>query len=92
MQPRQEATKFWHDTTLNNLELLRATYVTHTFAPHVHEGYAIGVIDAGAEVFRYRGANHVAVAGSLQALTERVGSAMVRITVEQPVLDSRPGS
>ena len=37
-------------------------------------------------------ANRKPARGSLQALTERVGSAMVRITVEQPVLDSRPGS
>lgn len=60
-----ETTKFWHDQALGNLELLRATYVTHTFAPHVHEGYAIGVIEGGAETFTYRGATHVAGAGSL---------------------------
>jgi hypothetical protein len=34
-----EHIKFWHDTTLSNLELLRATDVTHAFAPHTHETY-----------------------------------------------------
>ncbi len=60
-----EHIKFWHDTTLSNLELLHATYVTHTFAPHIHEGYAIGIIEHGAEQFKYRGSNHVAPAGSI---------------------------
>lgn len=61
----QEHIKFWHDTTLSNLELLHATYVTHTFAPHVHEGYAIGVIEQGAEQFAYRRRQHVAPSGSI---------------------------
>ncbi len=61
----QEKTTFWLDPTLNNLELLRATYITHAFAPHIHEGYAIGVIDKGAERFRYRRGDHVAPQGSL---------------------------
>lgn len=49
----QENAKFWHDKTLDNLELLRATYITHAFAPHAHEGYAIGIIEAGAQTFIY---------------------------------------
>lgn len=65
MKPLAETTKFWHDRALGDLEILRATYVTHTFAPHVHEGYAIGVIERGAETFAYRHATHVADAGSL---------------------------
>ncbi len=60
-----EHIKFWHDTTLSNLELLHATYVTHTFAPHTHEGYVIGVIEQGAEQFAYRRSQHVAPAGSI---------------------------
>lgn len=62
---RKEVTNYWHDATLNNLELLHATYITHVFAPHVHEGYAIGTIVAGAETFAYRGAQHVAGAGDI---------------------------
>jgi AraC-like DNA-binding protein len=61
----QEQTMFWRDPVLRDLELLRATYITHTFAPHIHEGYAIGVIDRGAESFWYRGRTHVAPQGSV---------------------------
>jgi len=60
-----ERVKFWHDTTLSDLELLHATYVTHSFAPHTHEGYVIGVIEQGAEQFEYRRSRHVAPAGSI---------------------------
>lgn len=54
-----EHVKFWHDTALSNLELLHATYVTHTFALHTHEGYVIGVIEQGAEQFTYRNQVHL---------------------------------
>lgn len=65
MNNRQEKTHYWHDATLSNLELLHATYITHTFAPHTHEGYAIGVVMTGAESFAYRRTEHVAVAGEV---------------------------
>ena len=61
----KETTKFWRDPTLSNLELLRATYVTHAFVPHTHEGFAIGVVESGAEAFDYRGAYHTAPAGHI---------------------------
>jgi hypothetical protein len=65
VSPAQEHTHFWRDPALNNLELLRATYITHAFAPHTHEGYAIGVIENGAEQFKYRRTTHVAPRGSV---------------------------
>lgn len=61
----REKISFWRDPALGNLELLRATYLTHAFAPHTHEGYAIGVVDKGAERFKYRKSTHVAPEGSL---------------------------
>ena len=64
-KPVEEQANFWHDALLGDLELLHATYITHAFAPHIHEGYAIGVIERGAEQFAYRGAQHVAGAGSV---------------------------
>lgn len=64
-QPLQETAKFWCDSALENLEMLRATYVTHTFPRHTHDGYAIGVIEAGVEAFTYQGALHQAPAGSI---------------------------
>lgn len=64
-QIAQERVKFWHAYELGKLELLHATYITHTFARHTHNGFAIGIIEQGAEGFYYRGANHVAPAGSI---------------------------
>jgi AraC-like DNA-binding protein len=61
----QEKTMFWSNPMFNNIELLQATYITHTFAPHMHEDYAIGVIDAGANRFRYRGSTYIAPQGSI---------------------------
>ena len=64
---REQAT-FWRDEQLSNLEVLHATYITHAFALHAHEGFALGVIEAGAERFHYRGAQHVAPAGTIVAV------------------------
>lgn len=64
----QENAKFWHDKTLNNLELLRATYITHVFAPHTHEGFAIGIIERGAQTFIYRGRNRLVMPAGCVAL------------------------
>jgi AraC-like DNA-binding protein len=40
------------------IEVLHARYYTHSFSPHWHEEYAVGLIDAGIEHFRYRGVTH----------------------------------
>lgn len=61
----QENVKFWRDPHFDNLELLHATYITHTFSPHIHEGYAIGVIQAGAQKTAYRGDTQVMPAGTV---------------------------
>jgi AraC-like DNA-binding protein len=50
----QERVKFWRDINLEQVELLRATYITHTFAPHAHEGFALGVVNRGTAVTSYR--------------------------------------
>lgn len=60
-----EQATFWRAPGRDAIELLRATYVTHTFGRHAHDGFAIGVIERGAERFHYRGAQHIAAAGSL---------------------------
>jgi AraC-like DNA-binding protein len=60
-----EYAHYWRDAALDALELLHAHYVTHRFAPHTHEGYAIGVIEAGAEQFKYRGRLWTAPAGTV---------------------------
>ncbi len=61
----QEQTVFWRAPELGDLELLRASYRTHTFARHAHEGFAIGVIERGAETFEYHRQWFVAPAGSV---------------------------
>ncbi len=45
------------------LEILRASYVHQIFSRHIHEDYAVGVIEDGAMGFRYRGAELVASKG-----------------------------
>ncbi|MBL0728239.1 AraC family transcriptional regulator [Piscinibacter sp. HJYY11] len=47
------------------VELYRAHIVRHAFDPHLHEAFGLGVIDAGVERFRYRGAEHLASPGTL---------------------------
>lgn len=63
--PRRETATFWRAPEVDGLELLRATYVTHAFSRHMHETFAIGVVEAGAEQFYYRGRIHVAPAGTI---------------------------
>ncbi len=60
-----EYTHFLRDPAFGNLELLHANYITHAFAPHIHEGFAIGVVEQGVETFRYRHAVHFASAGEI---------------------------
>jgi AraC-like DNA-binding protein len=55
----------WQLAALPNLELLRATYLTQSFARHTHEGFAVGVIEQGALGFFYRGENVTATTGSI---------------------------
>ena len=64
----QEQTVFWRAPELGDLELLRASYHTHTFARHAHDGFAIGVIERGAEMFEYRRQWFVAPAGSVAVI------------------------
>ncbi|MDV2991857.1 MAG: HTH-type transcriptional activator RhaR [Chroococcidiopsis sp. SAG 2025] len=62
---RCERAKFWRQPEFGNLELLRATYITHAFCRHIHEAYTIGVIEQGVEKFTYPGKMHFAPAGTV---------------------------
>lgn len=46
-------------------ELYRAHIVQHAFEPHTHQAYGLGIIEAGVERFRYRGADHLATPQSI---------------------------
>ncbi len=61
----REQTKLWRQPRLEGVELLHATYVKQTFSRHMHEGFAIGVIEQGALKFSYRGENLVAPVGHI---------------------------
>ncbi|MFY0728321.1 AraC family ligand binding domain-containing protein [Pseudomonas sp. NFX15] len=60
-----ESIHFWQTPPLAGVELLSARYIDQRFAPHVHDGYVIGMIMAGAQRYRYRGAEHLAGSGTL---------------------------
>ncbi len=61
----KEHSKFWRDPVLRDLEMLHATYITYAFSRHAHEGFGIAIVEAGAMEFEYRGATHIAPAGSV---------------------------
>ena len=50
------------------IEVLQARYSGRAFAPHWHEGYAVGLIDTGVEKFEYAGTTHRAGKGDLVLL------------------------
>jgi AraC-like DNA-binding protein len=50
------------------IELLRATYVTHRFAPHAHDELALGVVESGAVGTRIGSTSIVVPAGSIIAV------------------------
>ncbi|MEV0312770.1 AraC family transcriptional regulator [Nonomuraea fuscirosea] len=60
-----EQARFWRHPAVPETDLLKARYITHRFARHAHDGYAIGLIVSGVEEFDYRGTLHRAGAGEL---------------------------
>ena len=60
-----EKIQYWVAPDLHNLEMLSASYSTHSFARHTHDRYAIGVIEQGALTFSYRKQKWVASAGQI---------------------------
>ena len=60
-----ETAKFWRADEFDSLELLRAHYIQHSFAPHTHTTYAIGVVTYGIETFKRGKHFHAAPAGSV---------------------------
>ena len=61
----QDRAEFRHAAGHEGVELYRAHIVHHRFAPHFHDGYGLGVIEAGQERFDYRGREHLAPAGAI---------------------------
>lgn len=63
-----EQVNFWRSRELGDIEWLHARYRTHRFARHWHDGYALGVIEAGAETFTAGGVRHCASSGCIAML------------------------
>jgi AraC-like DNA-binding protein len=49
------------------VELLHAHFERHVYERHSHEGYAIGVTEAGVQAFHCRGALHASTTGTVMA-------------------------
>lgn len=60
--------RVWSPPETPGLTLMRALFRTQTFARHSHEGYGVGVIEAGALAFDYRGAGLVAAQGAVNTV------------------------
>jgi AraC-like DNA-binding protein len=52
---RGEVTRFWRDERFAGMECMRATFLTHEFAPHAHDTFSIGAIEAGCQIAMIRG-------------------------------------
>ncbi|HQU83490.1 MAG TPA: AraC family transcriptional regulator [Pyrinomonadaceae bacterium] len=62
---KKDESKMWQSNEFGNLECLKADYVKHSFARHTHEGFAIGVVERGVEIFNYRGKQNRAGKGEI---------------------------
>ncbi|MDF5731192.1 MAG: AraC family transcriptional regulator [Rhizonema sp. PD38] len=47
----EEQTKFWRSPHLDNLDLLRVTYLTRPPSRHIHDTVAIGIVEQGYSLF-----------------------------------------
>jgi AraC-like DNA-binding protein len=55
--------RYWRLDEFGGVDLLRAEASTHRYARHSHEGYAVGVVEAGAHAFAARGELWTAIPG-----------------------------
>ncbi|HKE13385.1 MAG TPA: AraC family transcriptional regulator [Kofleriaceae bacterium] len=62
---KREWTRYYCDREPGGLEVLHARFVEHRFARHSHDDFVIGLVEAGVQAYRYRGARHVTPAGQI---------------------------
>lgn len=60
--------RLWREARFDGMECLNARFQRHSYAPHTHETYVVGVITAGTELYRCRGTERVARAGQVVVL------------------------
>jgi AraC-like DNA-binding protein len=64
----RDCARYWRSPLLPGGDMLTAEYRDHEFSPHWHEAYTVPVIEAGAEMYAYQGAHHVAEAGTVPVI------------------------
>jgi AraC-like DNA-binding protein len=64
--------RLWRERRFDGMECLNARFHHHSYAPHTHDTYVIGVITAGTELYRCRGVERVARAGQVVVLNPDV--------------------
>jgi AraC-like DNA-binding protein len=57
---QQEQARIWRDPHIQGMELLDATFTTHSFPKHSHASYGIGLSQNGTGVVNARGMQHLA--------------------------------
>jgi AraC-like DNA-binding protein len=57
--------RYWRVDGFGGVDLLRADASSHRYARHSHEGYALGVVEAGAHAFAARGEVWTAIPGRI---------------------------
>ncbi len=67
-QNNGETVRLTLPAAFSGLQVLHARFRRQTFPRHSHEGYGVGVIEAGALGFSYRGENLVAPAGRINTV------------------------
>lgn len=61
----QDRARFWREPRHDGLECLTASFRQHRYAPHTHDTYVIGIIEAGWEAYRLEGRPMLAGPGDL---------------------------
>jgi AraC-like DNA-binding protein len=64
----KEKTSFWRAKPFRDMECMTATFITHEFAPHAHDTFSIGAIEAGCQIASIRGEREFTGPGALYLL------------------------
>jgi AraC-like DNA-binding protein len=64
----KEKTVFWRAKPFQDMECMAATFITHEFAPHAHDTFSIGAIEAGCQIASIRGEREHTGPGALYLL------------------------
>jgi AraC-like DNA-binding protein len=64
----REKTTFWRARRFRDMECMAATFVTHEFAPHAHDTFSIGAIEAGCQISTIRGEREFTGPGAIYLL------------------------